>query len=108
MSELDEFRTVFLARQAGDRLRWDGEKAVRAVLGVASLAVLAFVFATTEPTYYLHLPAALGIVMAVWILLSAVVPVMRGEGPLMRRALVVVVFWAVAFGAGLIVGRLRI
>jgi hypothetical protein len=69
---------------------------------------MAFIFAMTEPTSNLHLAAALGTVMAAWILLSAVIPVMRGEGTLMRRAVVVLVFWALAIGSVLIVGRLGI
>ena len=89
-------------------LRWDDESAVRAGVAVVALAVLAFIFATTEPTYYLHLPAAVGIVIAAWVLLSAVVPVLRGDGSSMRRALMAAAFWALALGATLAVGKLGI
>ena len=60
-------------------LRWDQESRLRVVVSLVALAVATYGVAATEPTNYLHLPAVVLMVFAVWGLLLAVVPDLRGK-----------------------------
>jgi peptidoglycan/LPS O-acetylase OafA/YrhL len=86
-------------------MRWDDESRVRVVVGLAALVVGAYVSATTEPTYYLHLPAVWLIVFGVWGLLLAVVPELRGEQGNPHRLLIVVGSWTLVLLIMIVVGR---
>jgi hypothetical protein len=86
-------------------MRWDDESRVRVAVSLAVLAVGAYVFATTEPRYYLHLPAAWLIVFAVWGLLLAVVPELRGQQGNPHRLMIVAGSWAVVLLIMIVVGR---
>ncbi len=57
------------------------------------LAVSGYIVVTTDQTYYLHLPALWGVLVGGYILLTAVMPDLRGEGSLRRRVLATALFW---------------
>lgn len=86
-------------------IRWDEESRLRVVVSLAALAIGAYVFATTEPTYYLHLPAVLLIVVAVCGLLVAVIPGLRGERGNPHRLLIVAASLALVMLIVVVVGR---
>ncbi|OGO51757.1 MAG: hypothetical protein A2Z32_10225 [Chloroflexi bacterium RBG_16_69_14] len=86
-------------------MRWDEESRLRVVVSLVALAVGAYGFATTEPTYYLHLPAVVLVVFAVWGLLLAVVPDLRGKRGTPHRVLIVAASWAVVLLIIVILGR---
>jgi hypothetical protein len=86
--------------------RWDDESRLRLVVSLVGLAFGAYVFATTEPRSYLHLPAVCLIVVSVWLLLVAFVPELRGEqGSRRHRLLIVYGSFAVVVLIILVVGR---
>ncbi len=86
-------------------IRWDEESRLRVVVSLAGLAFGAYLFATTEPTYYLHLPAVLLMVVAVWGLLLAVIPGLRAERGNPHRFLIVAASWALVILIFVVVGR---
>ncbi len=86
-------------------IRWDDESRWRVVLSLAALTVGAYVFATTDPAQYLHLPAVLLIVVAVWGFLLAVIPVLRAERGNPHRFLIAAASWALVILIFVVVGR---
>ena len=85
-------------------MRWDDESPIRFAFSVFALAVGGYVFATTEPSYYLHLPATVLIVLAIWGFLLAVVPRSRAERGTPHRWLIVVAEWAVFVAIVIVAG----
>jgi hypothetical protein len=69
-------------------VRWESQSALRAVVGSVTLALFGYVFAVNEPDNYLHSPALLGIIGALWVLILAVVPVLRVKQGTPHRALI--------------------
>jgi hypothetical protein len=60
-------------------MRWDDQSPLRLALSLFELVVGGYLFATTEPSYCLHLPAVLLILLGSWGLMLAVVPRLRAE-----------------------------
>jgi len=89
-------------------IRWDEESRVRAAVGLVGLAVFTFFFATTDPSYYLHLPAVFGVVIALYSLVLVVVPSLRAKPGTPHRALILIGSYAVVLGIFLVVGRTAI
>jgi hypothetical protein len=86
-------------------MRWDDESRLRVVISLIALVVGAYVYSTTEPTYFLHLPAVALVVFAIWGIVLAFVPAMRGKRGTPHRVLIVVTSWAIVLSIIVIVGR---
>jgi hypothetical protein len=79
---------------------------LRVVVSLIMLAVGAWGFVATEPTYYLHLPAVATLVFGGWSLMLAVVPGLRAKhGTTAHRLLITAASWAVVLLVIGIVGR---
>ena len=75
-----------------------------AIVGIAVVAASAYVVATTNSTNYMHLPAIFGMVLGLWALVLAVVPVLRAKPGTPNRLLITVVSWAVVLVVGVLIG----
>jgi len=89
-------------------IRWDEESRVRAAVGLVGLAVFTFFYATTNPSDYMHLPAAAGLVIALYSLVLVVVPSLRAMPGTPHRALILIGSYAEVLGILLVVGRAAI
>jgi len=87
------------------RVRWDGDSRTYTVLGIVLLAVCGYFVITTDRTYYLHLPALWGVVVGPYLVLAAVLPDLRGDGGLRRRALATALFWTTTLVVFVLLGR---
>lgn len=72
---------------------WDSDSRTYSVLGLVLLAISGYIVVTTDRMNYLHLPALFGVIVSAYILLTAVMPALRGHGGLRRRALATALFY---------------
>jgi hypothetical protein len=75
-------------------VRWDDQSGPRLALGLAGMAIFAFLIATLESGSYLRLAIVAGLILALLSVPLAVVPGLRAtSGTQAHRALVTGLFW---------------
>jgi hypothetical protein len=74
-------------------------------MGAAVLAWSTYEFVTHDPTYYLHISFLLLMIVGAWLLVLAVVPVLRAEAGTPHSRLLTIGQWAVVIAILILVGR---
>ena len=87
---------------------WDDGSPVRFLFGLLALAGFGYYVATTDARSYLWLTALLGMMLALWSILTAFVPTLRAEPGTPHRAVIAVASWTVVLAVWMIAGRLAL